>query len=448
MKVHAVRRGLNPNCSATGSVVGIALVTVGAAAVVLNAFADRFVRWLERGDGPGDTPPGEAGGEPGDAPPPVQGPDAEVRVRREADGALIAWPEPPALLQVDDEAADAALRAGARLVTSPPAPPGALSAPTEVHLAVTDRCPVACTGCYLSAGPGRGAVEPGLRDELRALARLGVLEVAFGGGEALLREDLVALAHEARSLGLVPNLTTSGFGLNARKARELRVFGQVNVSLDGLGEAYQAVRGWDGAALGLRALRLLREAGVRTGVNTVLTRHNLDQLEALGDALQGLTDEWQWLRFKPSGRGEAAYADLALTPDQRMALWPRLLALEARTGLAIRVDCALVPFLVAHGPPLEALKLLGLTGCPGGHSLWARSARGGWSPCSFADDHGTPDWQADPALQAWRARAADPPEPCASCAYQAVCRGGCRIVARHLTGDALAPDPECPRVCA
>jgi hypothetical protein len=27
-----------------------------------------------------------------------------------------------------------------------------------------------------------------------------------------------------------------------------------------------------------------------------------------------------------------------------------------------------------------------------------------------------------------------------------VCRGGCRAVARFLTGDELAPDPECPRV--
>ncbi|MEZ4410501.1 MAG: SPASM domain-containing protein [Polyangiales bacterium] len=43
------------------------------------------------------------------------------------------------------------------------------------------------------------------------------------------------------------------------------------------------------------------------------------------------------------------------------------------------------------------------------------------------------------ALAAW---ADAPPEPCASCPVRAVCRGGCRVVARHLTSS-LGPDPEC-----
>ena len=65
--------------------------------------------------------------------------------------------------------------------------------------------------CNLSAGPDRSATEPAdLGPQLEALAEAGVLEVAFGGGEALLREDLLALAEKARSLGLVPNHTTSG----------------------------------------------------------------------------------------------------------------------------------------------------------------------------------------------------------------------------------------------
>ncbi|MBZ0235166.1 MAG: SPASM domain-containing protein, partial [Deltaproteobacteria bacterium] len=53
-------------------------------------------------------------------------------------------------------------------------------------------------------------------------------------------------------------------------------------------------------------------------------------------------------------------------------------------------------------------------------------------------------WRADDAFgvfRSWR----DAAEPCRSCAYHSLCRGGCRVVSSHA-GDAASPDPECPRV--
>jgi radical SAM protein with 4Fe4S-binding SPASM domain len=467
--LHAVQRGHAPNCSSAGSAVGWALTSAVGAAVVLNAFADRFLRWLdthEDGGPPGDPDPSRRAPDTQDpaGPAPGQGPpraDA-LRVRMEADAALIAWPEPPALLHVDRAMGARALRAGAHRVG--PAhgpedtPPGALSAPTEAHLAVTDRCPVACTGCYLSAGPDRPTTEPeDLLQQLDALAAAGVLEVAFGGGEALLRADLPALAAAARDRGLVPNLTTSGFGLTARRARELAsLMGQVNVSLDGVDQTYRDSRGWDGAGLGLTAIRRLAEAGARVGVNTVLTRPLLEApqaLEDLGAAVAAAgAQEWQWLRFKPTGRGAEAWDALSPTPETLAGIWPRALALERATDLTIRWDCALVPFLTPHLDAPDRAARLGVHGCPGGERLWARSASGDWAPCSFAPGAPAADldaaWRTDAQLQAWRDRAASPPAPCAGCDWAAVCRGGCRVVAAHLTGDAMAADPQCPRVRA
>ncbi len=454
MTVLKVRRGHSPNCSASGTVVGLAILSWVAAAAVLNGFADRFAGWTRRP--PGHAPPAT----PGDAPSADPSPETEPpTVRREAFGALVGWAEPAAILWVDEAGADAALAAGGRPIGGRDAPAGALSAPTEVHLGVTDRCPVACTDCYLDAGPDREAAEPGLAAliaDVDQLAKMGVFEVALGGGEALLRDDLLDLCAHIRSVGMVPNLTTSGFGVTPERAARLAdLVGQVNVSLDGLDEAYRAVRGWDGTALALRAIRTLVAAGVRVGVNTVLTRQNVGALDALADALVDAgVSEWQWLRLKPAGRAADRYADHVLPPADALAIWPRLLAIEARTGLVMRIDCALVPFLVVHAPPPETLERLAVDGCVGGSSLWARGASGKWSPCSFAHDDaraasdlGTA-WDHDPTLVAWRARAAAPPAPCNTCAYQTTCRGGCRIVAGHTTGDPLAPDPECPRVLA
>lgn len=431
--VLAVRRGRAPNCSATGSVVGLALLSAAATAMVVNAFADRFWAWVERPDG--QEPP---------------------RIRRDRRGSVLAWPSPPALLRLDPAATQAALDAGA-VPVGPSAADRDL--PLEVHVAVTATCPVRCTDCYLDAGPDRVEAPPAVEDQLEQLAAMGVFEVALGGGELLASdpERLFALADRCRALGLVPNLTTSGFGMRPELARRLRCMGQVNVSLDGVGEGYRTRRGFDGTTVALAAIDQLVAAGVRVGVNSVLGRGGIGALDALGDLLveHGVA-EWQWLRLKPAGRARDGYADRALTEDEALAVWPTLLRIEARTGLVMRVDCALVPFLAAHGPPVASLAALSVTGCSAGRDLWSIGADGAPAPCSFA--HGPASeadpgllaaaWRGDPTLVAWRDRAADPPEPCGSCAYREVCRGGCRVVSGFLTGDPLAPDPECPRVRA
>jgi radical SAM protein with 4Fe4S-binding SPASM domain len=430
MQIILLRRGHCPNCSASGAVVGLALLSAAAAAVLVNSFADRFSRWRE---GP---------------------PQGGAKVRDEAGAAWLALPGTAALLLVDPAAAAAALDAGATQVGTGEEIPGAWSAPLEAHVALSGRCPVRCTDCYLQAGPDGPEVElqPLLRD-LDRLARMGVFEIALGGGETGFDERLFQVAEHVRARGMVPNLTTSGFGLDEAKARRAAaLFGQVNVSMDGQGAAYRAARGWDGTALALHAISLLAGAGARVGVNTVITRSTAPELEGFGEALAAAgVCEWQWLRLKPEGRAAALYERERLPLEEALRLWPRALQIEASTGLVLRWDCAMVPFLAAHDVPVETLRALCVEGCSGGRSLLARTVSGSWAPCSFAhpeQEQGAPDeiWRAGHALTSWRSRAERPPEPCASCPAQPFCRGGCRIVARHVSGDPLAPDPECPKV--
>jgi radical SAM protein with 4Fe4S-binding SPASM domain len=410
------------------------LLSAMAAAAVVNAFADRFSRWLDGEDGEGGDPV----------------------LRPEGDGGLLRVSDPPAVLTLDAAATEAARARGVREIGAGGVTQGALSAPIEVSVGVTNHCPVACDTCYLDAGPGRDGRAPGdkLDADLAELAGLGVFEIALGGGEALLDEDVVQVVQQITGLGMVPNLTTSGFGLtDDRLAMLAQHVGQVNVSWDGPDELYAQVRGWRGEGVAVRAIERLVAAGVRVGVNTVLTRRNVGALEVMAEQLEQLgVTEWQWLRLKPVGRAVETYAANRLSPSEALELWPRLLAIEAKSALALRVDCALVPFVVAHDPPLEALELLAVSGCRGGDELWSRTVEGRWAPCSFAEATEAPEgvaeaWHADAQLQAWRQRAQAPPAPCDTCTYRSVCRGGCRVVAKH-GGDVMAADPECPRVRA
>jgi radical SAM protein with 4Fe4S-binding SPASM domain len=335
---------------------------------------------------------------------------------------------------------------------SPPPP-----APLEAHVAVTSRCPVACQGCYQDAGPSGSHVSlDSLTRTLDALAQRGVFTVAFGGGEPLTRDDLATLAARARERGMVPVFTTSGIGLRDEHLRALAGFAQVNVSHDGVHGAYRSARGFDGASVAERAIAALVARSIPVGVNLVLTRSTFAHVEATADRVRALgARELQLLRYKPAGRAKLDYLAQRLTRAQALEVGPLLERLVARhrDALSIRVDCALVPFVAAHGFDAQTLERWGIFGCEAGRHLAAVDREGHLAPCSFAPATSSDRldrWGEDETLEAFRAFAASPPEPCASCQARAACRGGCKVVSAHLLSDAhmFSSDPECPRVIA
>ncbi len=385
-----------------------------------------------------------------------------MRARPEAFGAIVRLDDPPALVSLNRARARGLGIDGGALWDGPD--PGLegrkLTAPTEAHVAATARCGAGCKACYADATPdGHMPEARALFERLDALAEMGVFHVAFGGGEALSHPELPAVVAHARARGLVPTLTTSGLGLTPKKARALADAGlaQANVSFDGVGGAYEDVRGYDGREKAERAMRLLREAGVDFGVNMVMTRQSLSSLETTAAHVAGLgATELQLLRLKPSGRGKLDYLAMRLSPAQIDGLGATLASLAGRFApMHLRVDCAVVPYLSATDVSMESMQRLGVLGCEAGRSLMTITPEGDTAPCSFwsSDAHaprfdGRRTWDEAAILERFRDYVASPPEPCARCALRPVCRGGCRIVAGFLNDDPFTPDPECPRVRA
>ena len=387
------------------------------------------------------------------------------RARLERFGAIVQLAWPRALVFVD--------RAMARRVTRVAAEPAAwrdaetelgdhvLSAPLEAHLQLTNRCGAGCVGCYTGASPQGAPHEWGLAEWTHAideLADAGVFHLALGGGESAVLPWLGELAAHARARGLVPNLTTSGLeGQGALLAIADR-FGQINVSLDGLGATYAAVRGFDGFARADAAIRRLRAVKREVGINVVVTRHNFGELDAIfAYAKDRRLSEVELLRFKPSGRGARAYAELRCTDAQHRAFLPTILAAAKRHRVRVKVDCSYTPMLAHHAPDRALLAELAVYGCTGGDFLIGAKPDGRITACSFAappPPHGdhrplvtelAAYWQAPGAFGAFRTWR-EAREPCASCTYHALCRGGCKVVSAHVNGDPSSPDPECPRV--
>ena len=337
--------------------------------------------------------------------------------RYERFGGILAMHAPRGLAYVDRAYARSLGYEGSPLWEAPAEPLGRtpLSAPTEVHLVLSQRCSAGCTGCYVDATPSGAAFsEADAKRALERLAAMGVFHVALGGGEAVDLPYLLEVARHARRLGITPNLTTAGLAIDESFAREAAgVFGQVNVSLDGLRDDYRASRGFDGFPAALRGLERLRAHSRHIGINCVVSRQNADHLAPLVALARKLKlSEVEFLRFKPAGRGTDDFPTRDLTPQQAKRLYPRALWYTVRYRMRIKLDCS-------FGGPDEGKIGEGPTEA----ALW----REGFS--------------------AFRDYAKRAPEPCASCPYLSLCRGGCRVVSQ-AKGDWWQPDPGCPRVQA
>lgn len=92
-------------------------------------------------------------------------------------------------------------------------------------LAPTFRCQCNCIHCYAH---GRGVNQGDelttreVKSVLDQARRLGVLQVAFSGGEPLLREDIVELVRHAHDIGLLTRISTNGLGLDRELVSRLK----------------------------------------------------------------------------------------------------------------------------------------------------------------------------------------------------------------------------------
>jgi len=368
----------------------------------------------------------------------------DMKYRFESFGGVLALEDPPMLVHVDQDFMRGLGHEHSPLWDQPES--AVLSAPLEVHFSVTNACSRKCGHCYMDSGE-RDAGEMSAEEFRRAidlLAGMGVFHIALGGGEALERPDFFELVSYVRERGIVPNLTTNGFLLTREVAEKCRIFGQVNVSLD-VSDISK-----EGAADGVRAVDLLLEAGIKVGVNFVVNRQNFEHLDAvLGFAgKRGLTDV-EFLRLKPSGRGKLEYFEQRLTPAQNREFYPKIRDLSEAYNVPAKIDCSFVPMFCWHSPDKTMMEQFSVYGCEAGNVLLGVRSDGRFAGCSFlSGEESILDlaqlWNGSDHLSRLRAWPEQAPEPCRSCNYLDICKGGCRAVAEFVTGDGYAPDPECP----
>jgi MoaA/NifB/PqqE/SkfB family radical SAM enzyme len=207
-----------------------------------------------------------------------------------------------------------------------------LHVPPFMILSVTERCNLACKGCYAQAHGRQGAEElSGERLErlFCEAEELGISLVILAGGEPLLRRDLLELT--ASHPQIVFPLFTNGTMIDDEVVAALR--GQRHVvpivSIEGLEQETDERRGEGVYGTVIGKLDALRAAGIFSGVSLTVTYRNLD-LVTSRDFVKGIVGHGSRLLFYIEYVAvREGIEELELTPGQREKLERRLRELHA-----------------------------------------------------------------------------------------------------------------------
>ena len=312
----------------------------------------------------------------------------------------------------------------------------------------TYACDLACVHCLSSSGrrdPNELSTEQ-MKAVVDQLAEMQVFYVNIGGGEPMLRPDFFEIVEYCVEKGVGVKFSTNGGRITAETAKRLASMDYVDIqiSLDGVDAVTNdAVRG-EGTYVRVRtAMDHLRDANFgQFKMSVVMTRENVEQVDAYEALAAEYGAELRLTRFRPSGRGIDTWHELHPTQAQQIDLYNWLLARpQVLTGDSFF-------HLSALGEPLPGLNL-----CGAGRVVCLIDPVGDVYACPFVlhDEfkagsiHGEGGfravWQTSDLFTSLR----EPSNPgaCGSCGSFDACGGGC-MATKFFTGLPLdAPDPEC-----
>lgn len=134
------------------------------------------------------------------------------------------------------------------------------------------------------------------------LAEAGCKEVALMGGEPFLRQDCFSVAGCIKQLGMSVSFVSNGIVvdpyLDELQRIEPRVVG---ISLDGMKESHERIRGPDTWDKTVHAIEILRSHGIQTTVITTVSKINFKDLPDIKRLILGKGVNWQIQTAMPFG---------------------------------------------------------------------------------------------------------------------------------------------------
>nr|MDO8085448.1 radical SAM protein [Candidatus Sigynarchaeum springense] len=325
-----------------------------------------------------------------------------------------------------------------------------------LQLHITRRCNLHCKHCYIE---GSKDSAPSPAPELQPAEVLDIIrqfdgfvryigfrgKIYFTGGEPLLDGRLPGYIAEASRRSIIPMILSNGTLIDRVKARELRAAGAriVQVSLDGMEETHEYIRGKGTFKLATRALDECHDAGLATIAMVTVSKLNAREVPRIMEhCLDHHVTSFAIGRLVPEGTGTQLW---------NQVLAPRELKATFKAIAGMRKACAGRMEIGIHDPLwLGYIGAKGARGCCVGKAGLCIVENGDIMPCRRLDlaignirNASIMDSWFSRAMNAYRAGGRFHGK-CGKCKRNATC-GGCRAVARAVTGDPFGSDPQCFR---
>jgi len=324
-----------------------------------------------------------------------------------------------------------------------------LDAPICLTWEITYACNLQCVHCLSSSGtrdPRELSTDQAkaVLDELRDLQ---VFYINIGGGEPMIRKDFFEILEHAETNNIGVKFSTNGTYITAENARRLAAMNylDIQISLDGVDAVTNdAVRGKGSYATAIAAMNHLRDANFgQFKISVVVTRHNVDQLDAFKALADSYGAQLRITRLRPSGRGADTWDELHPTQQQQRQIYDWLM----KHGENVLTGDSFF-HLNAFGESLPGLNL-----CGAGRVVCLIDPIGDVYACPFvihdqfkagsllSDGGFTKVWKESDLFLSLREPESE--GACSACGSYDACQGGC-MAAKFFTGIPLdGPDPEC-----
>jgi radical SAM protein with 4Fe4S-binding SPASM domain len=299
----------------------------------------------------------------------------------------------------------------------------------SVGIGITNACDLDCAHCYR---PQDQIYQLGL-DEIRSICEtLDVASFNMGTGESWLHPQFTEIVEYLADRGIKMSMASNGYSLNQIPAPLLRLFHDVEVSVDfGTAQGQDAFRGKGNWSCVMEAIDRCHDQGVEVTILATLMNTNYGQMDGLVAVALDVGANLRVNVYQPVQQN-----DFLLSYGQFWEGYQRLLG----SGSLLSTSEPIVNAM---------LGLDSLTGSPCGRQSIRFTPRRYITPCVYWPD---PDLTladlggltAEAILESEQfQRSRLVPDACRDCSHVSSCGGGCAS-RRALLGDLGQPDIYCP----
>ncbi|MDC7126166.1 MAG: GTP 3',8-cyclase MoaA [Spirochaetales bacterium] len=181
-----------------------------------------------------------------------------------------------------------------------------------MRISVTDRCNLRCKYCMPEPVKSTSHYNILRYEEIlqicKAATKLGITNFKITGGEPLVRSGVVNLITELKTLPETESVTLTTNGIMLKEhLEELASAGidGINISLNAIKpELYESISGENQVDRTIEAIEASVKAGIKTKINTVLLKSNIDHIILLSSFAKKSPVDVRFIELMPIGNGK------------------------------------------------------------------------------------------------------------------------------------------------